>query len=261
MLVLLSPAKNMNFEQRGVPVKPTKPLLQGQANALAEVMRRQTARDLSRLMGISDKLAELNTARFQAFEPTPKSDLTHPAIFAFNGDVYQGLEAHNLSEDDIAYAQDHLRILSGLYGVLRPLDAIQPYRLEMGTKLLTERGSSLYDYWGDAPAKLLRKDLKKQKSPVVINLASDEYFSVIDKKALNAPIITPNFKEVKDDKARTLSFYLKRARGMMAKWIIQNRIETPEELKKFKEGGYRFDAEASTNDKLIFYRPQPKPKK
>ncbi len=259
MIILISPAKNLKFDRDYPPITPTKPLLASEANRLANIMREKTPRDLSRLMKLSDNLSQLNHKRFKAFSLRPASNQTCPAIMAFNGDVYQGLDAASLTPADLDYAQDHLRILSGLYGILRPFDAMQPYRLEMGTRLKNDRGATLYDFWGDRPSKLLRRELRQQKAPVIINLASDEYFSVIDKNVLDAPIITPSFKEIKEGKARALSFFLKRARGLMARWIIENRIENPERLKEFNLGSYRYDKKASTPERLIFTRKQPKP--
>jgi cytoplasmic iron level regulating protein YaaA (DUF328/UPF0246 family) len=207
------------------------------------------------MMKISDDLARLNRERFQAFDADTPGE--KQAAFAFNGEVYRGLEADSLSDADLDYAQDHLRILSGMYGALRPLDAIHPYRLEMGRKLHTRRGENLYDFWGDRIAKELNNLQESKDEPVVLNLASNEYFKSVDRKKLKARVITANFKEEKDGQLRALMVFAKKARGMMARWVIQNRVEDPAELCKFDLGGYRFEADGSSEDELLFTRPQP----
>lgn len=257
MITLLSPAKNLDFSPPPEGLDSTKPALSRDTNELAGVTRELTKADLSRLMSISDKLAGLNHERFQMFKSRGKPREAKQAALAFNGDVYLGLDADTLSADDLGFAQDRLRILSGFYGVLRPLDIIQPYRLEMGTRLPTARGETLYDFWGDKIAKELNKLLKHHDSQAVINLASNEYFRAVDCKALKSPAITIHFKEEKDGKLRALMFYAKRARGMMARWIIQNRVEEPEGLKKFDIGGYKFQPKLSDSANWLFCRPQP----
>jgi cytoplasmic iron level regulating protein YaaA (DUF328/UPF0246 family) len=254
MLILLSPAKNLDWSAPPAGLPMTAPVLLKDANALAKVARKLKAADLKRLMDLSDKLAELNVARFQAFKTEPAAEAVKQAALAFNGDVYQGLQAKTLSADDLAWAQRHLRILSGLYGVLRPLDAIQPYRLEMGVKLAAGKGENLYDFWGAKIAKALAAE----KPGVVLNLASDEYFSAVDLKALKTPVITPKFLDVKDGKARPVFMFVKRARGLMARHIIENRIEDPDALKSVNLSGYRFDAKASSASSWVYSRPQPK---
>lgn len=211
MLVTISPAKSLDMEPVGIV--PTQPVFQKDAISLAKTARNLTLKDLKGLMGISDDLARLNRDRFKAFVAEPAPDTTKPAALAFNGDTYQGLEAKTLTTDDLAWAQDHLCILSGLYGVLRPLDAIQPYRLEMGSRLKTRRGKSLYDYWGDTVAKALNEQAAGQHTDTLINCASQEYFGVADRKALKLRVITPVFMELKDDRPRIVSFFAKRARG------------------------------------------------
>lgn len=253
MLTLLSPAKNLDFSAVDDAPAFTKPVLLDQTRALAKVTKSLSAGDLKRLMGISDDLASLNRERFQAFEGEGDG---MAAAYAFAGDVYRGLDARSLTAQDMGYAQDHLRLLSGLYGVLRPLDAIEPYRLEMGTRLKTDRGETLYAFWGARIAEQLNADLGAGDG-VIVNLASKEYFSAVDRKTLNARIITPAFKDVKDGKARVLFMYAKRARGLMARWIIENRIDAPDALKAFDVEGYRFDAEASSESDWVFQRPQP----
>ncbi|NHK28966.1 peroxide stress protein YaaA [Parvularcula flava] len=260
MIILLSPAKNLDFSPSPDNLEATKPTLSKDTNELASVTRDLTRADLSRLMGISDKLADLNFERFQAFKARGKPAESKQAVLAFNGDVYQGLEAETLNKKDLDYAQNHLRILSGLYGILRPLDVIQPYRLEMGTKLANPRGENLYDFWGEKIAKEINKALKGQQNQFVLNLASNEYFKAVDTAALKAPVITPQFKEEKDGQSRMLMFYAKRARGMMAKWAIENRVDTVEGLKDFNVDGYTFRKSGSDDNTWLFARPQPEPK-
>jgi len=244
----------------GIRVPVTQPRLKDDTRELAAVAKEQSARDLKRLMHISDKLAEMNFERFQAFNLDNRSNSAKPAGLAFDGDVYWGLEADSLSEDTLAYAQDHLRILSGLYGVLRPMDAIQPYRLEMGTKMKNGRGKSLYEFWGARIADRLNEDIADHADTTVVNLASNEYFKAVDTKALGRRVIEAKFLNVKDGKSRALMYYVKHARGAMARWIMENRVDRADGLKDFNAGGYSFDAAASTEDELVFTRPQP-PKK
>ena len=258
MLILLSPAKNMNFDPVERALQSTAPALIDQTRILSKITRGLSQAKLRAMMGINADLARLNYERFQAFkadEPGVK-----PAAFAFNGEVYRGLDAVSLSDDDLAWAQDHLRLLSGLYGALRPLDAIHPYRLEMGRRLHTRRGENLYDFWGTHIAKHLN-ELNEVSTgddePVILNLASNEYFKSVDKKTLNGRVITATFKEEKDGELRALMVYAKKARGMMARWAIQNRISDPADLVKFDGGGYHFEAQGSVDGNLLFTRPQP----
>ncbi|KAA5804521.1 peroxide stress protein YaaA [Alkalicaulis satelles] len=257
MLILLSPAKQLDFEPAPAPQLTTPRLLE-RTRDLAKTARRLSASDLKSLMHLSDDLAQLNRERFQAFDPDASEG--QPAAFAFAGEVYRGLDARSLSRDDLDWAQDRLRILSGLYGVLRPLDAIQPYRLEMGTRLKTRAGATLYDFWGDDIASALKDDLVGQRQPAVINLASQEYARAARLKSLGARVITVDFKEEKDGQLRALMVYAKKARGMMARWIIENRIEDPDKIGQFNVDGYRLDKAGSSADRLLFTRPQP-PKK
>ncbi len=253
MLIVLSPAKRLDFTEPSPDLPATHRRFVDDTASLSKTARNQTQADLRRLMGISADLAKLNQARFKAFDP---EDLEAgvQAAFAFDGDVYQGLEARTLDKAGLAFAQDHLRILSGLYGLLRPLDRIQPYRLEMGTRLKTRRGSSLYDFWGDRISKQLNADAEGQSDPTLVNLASQEYFGAIDAKALKLPIVTPNFREEKDGESRIISFFAKKARGTMARFAIDERIETVEDLKAFDRDGYRFQKSASTDTDWIFTR-------
>lgn len=257
MLTLLSPAKKLNMTpaETGVPI--TQPRLRKDTHELATVAKTQTADDLKRLMHISDNLATMNFERFQAFNLNNKSNSAKPAGLAFDGDVYWGLEANSLSEDTLIYAQDHLRILSGLYGVLRPMDAIQPYRLEMGTRMANGRGKSLYDFWGARIADRLNADLADHADTTLVNLASNEYFKSVDSKALGRNVIGAKFLNVKDGAARSLMYYAKHARGTMARWIMENRVDRADGLKDFNAGGYTLDASASTGNELVFSRPQP----
>jgi len=253
MLIVLSPAKRLDFTEPPADLPATQPRLRDDTAILLKTARRQTQAELRRLMGISDDLAKLNQARFKAFDPEA-TDVGVQAALAFAGDVYQGLDARDLSPADLEWAQDHLRILSGLYGLLRPLDRIQPYRLEMGTRLKTRRGASLYDFWGDRISKQLNADAQGQIEPVLINLASQEYFGAVDARALKLPVITCQFRQAKDGETRIVSFFAKRARGTMARWIIENRIERSERLKEFDRDGYVFDQTRSTETDWLFIR-------
>ncbi|MBR9824796.1 MAG: peroxide stress protein YaaA [Alphaproteobacteria bacterium] len=255
MLVLLSPAKNMNFDPVERDLAATTPTLIDETRILSKTTRGLTVSKIKAMMGISDDLATLNRERFQAFDADQPGE--KQAAFAFNGEVYRGLEAETLSDDALAYAQDHLRLLSGMYGVLRPLDTIHPYRLEMGRKLHTGRGESLYDFWGDKIAKELNDAQDDIAEPVILNLASNEYFKSVDKKKLKARVITATFKEEKDGQLRALMVYAKKARGMMARWVMENRITDPADLTKFNVAGYRFEEAGSKSDNLLFTRPQP----
>lgn len=252
MLTVISPAKSLDLVP--VPVAPTLPLWQDEATRLARTARNLTLGGLRDLMGISDDLARLNRDRFRAFSADPAPEQTWPAAFAFNGDTYRGLDFRSLDEDDRSYAQDHLRILSGLYGLLRPLDAIQPYRLEMGSRLRTRRGATLYHYWGDRIARALRDEARALGTDALINCASQEYFAAADRPALKLRVVTPVFMEVKGGKAGIVSFHAKRARGAMARFIIEHRIEDPEGIKAFTTGGYIYEADHSDADRWVFLR-------
>jgi len=250
MLVVVSPAKKMNMDPvEGVTA--TRPAFQAQADELAKVAQGLSVHDLQKLMKISENLAKLNRDRFNDFGEMEEK----PAALAFAGDTYQGLEAASLDADEMAWAQDHFRILSGLYGVLRPLDAIQPYRLEMGSRLKTDKGKTLYDYWGDTIAKALNDHAKAVNADVLINCASQEYFGAVDLNALNLRVITPVFMEEKPGGPKIVSFYAKRARGAMARYIIQRRLTDPEALTEFDSGGYRYVPDMSEADKPVFVRP------
>lgn len=251
MIIVLSPAKRLDFTEV-IDAPSTARRFVEETASLAKTTRRLTRADLRKLMSISDKLADLNRERFQAFDPESQDGVQ--AAFAFAGDVYEGLKARDMDAAALAFAQDHVRILSGFYGLLRPLDRIQPYRLEMGVRLKTRRGSSLYDFWGDRISKQLNEDAEGQTDPTLINLASQEYFGAVDAKALKLPVVTPHFREEKDGESRIISFFAKKARGTMARFAVDERLEKAEDLKAFDRDGYRFDKGASTETDWIFIR-------
>ena len=253
MLVVISPAKRLDWAERDHEV--TQPDFQDDAIRLSKTAKNLTLGDLKKLMGLSDDLARLNRDRYRAFSDTPDANATRPAALAFAGDTYQGLEADSLDDDEIAWAQDHLRILSGLYGVLRPLDAIQPYRLEMGSRLKTRRGKNLYEYWRDQLSKALNKQAAEIGSDVLVNCASQEYFGAVDPKALRLNVVTPVFMEDKGGTPKIVSFFAKKARGAMARYIIQHRLTDPAGVLDFDSGGYEYRADLSETDRPVFVRP------
>ena len=252
MLVVISPAKRLDWDARDVAT--TQPDFQEDAVRLAKTARNLTLGKLKGLMDLSDDLARLNRDRFQAFEDTPADQITRPAALAFAGDTYQGLEAGSLDGDEMAWAQDHLRILSGLYGVLRPLDAIQPYRLEMGSRLKTRRGTNLYDYWRDTLSKALNAQAQAIGTEVLINCASQEYFGAVDRAALKLRLIEPVFLERKDGSEKIVSFFAKKARGAMARFAVEKRLTSPEGLQEFDTGGYEFQPSQSDDNRWVFSR-------
>lgn len=257
--MLLSPAKSLDFTSRPVTRKHSEPRFLDHSAELIEVLRTKSPDELSKLMKISDELAVLNHARYRDFELPFTSKNARAAILAFNGDVYRGMDApHTFGERDFTEAQKTVRILSGLYGVLRPLDLIQPYRLEMGIPLKTAHARDLYQYWGELPSEVLKQDLADAPgSEAVINLASNEYFGVVDPKVLGAPIISPRFEEVNPSgRRRMVSFFAKQARGAMAGWIVRHRVRSVRKLREFDADGYRFDRAASTAGRPVFVRPQ-----
>lgn len=257
MLFLLSPAKTLDYDtpvRAPVSKKATDPLFTDRAAELIDVLRRKTPAQVAGLMGLSDKLAALNVARYGAWQPEATPANSKPAALAFNGDVYEGLDAKTLKAAGLAWAQQHLVILSGLYGALRPLDRLQPYRLEMGTALATPRGKDLYAYWGDTVAEYLNQRLAGEKVPVVVNLASVEYARVALRKSLAARVVNCQFEEGKDGGYKVISFFAKRARGMMARYAIEHRVRRPEQLQGFAAAGYTLAREASTPDRLVFRR-------
>ena len=260
MLVLLSPAKKLDESSPTPKLPPSQPALLEDAQQLVELLRTDhgTADALAELMGLSDKLAELNAERYQQFRFPHTADNARPALATFAGDSYTHLAGEEWEEEDWRWAQDHLRILSGLYGVLRPLDLIQPYRLEMGTKLENPRGDRLYDFWGTRIAETLREALEAQEDKIVVNLASNEYFKSVDRDALgeDVRVVEPTFKDYKKDKYKIVSFYAKRARGAMADAILRQRVDSLEHLKSLEPLGYHFDEEGSQGDDLLFLRRQ-----
>ena len=253
MIAVVSPAKSLDFETTH-NVKPTKPRLLDCTNELIDVLRKKSPEEVKELMSISDNLAVLNVNRYQNFEEKHSSRNAKPSVFAFQGDVYQGLKAETFDQDKLEFAQKHFRILSGLYGLLRPLDLIQPYRLEMGTRLAFDDYNTLYQYWDDKILKLLLKDLKAQGDDIIVNLASVEYFKSIDKKNVPARIIDVEFKDFKNGKYKIVSFYAKKARGLMSRYIIENEIRNPDDLRGFDYEDYYFDEDASSENMLAFKR-------
>lgn len=253
MLTVISPAKRLDWAERDTEV--TQPEFQDDAIRLSKTARNLTLGDLKKLMDLSDDLARLNRDRYRAFADAPEAKTTRPAALAFAGDTYQGLEAATLDTEEMAWAQEHLRILSGLYGLLRPLDAIQPYRLEMGSKLKTRRGKTLYAYWRDQLSKALNAQAEQIGSDVLVNCASQEYFGAVDPKALKLRTVTPVFMEDKAGSPKIVSFFAKKARGAMARYIIQHRVTNPAGLLDFNTGGYAYRADMSDADKPVFVRP------
>ncbi|MFN3931453.1 MAG: peroxide stress protein YaaA [Brevundimonas sp.] len=252
MLIVLSPAKRLDFTEADPALPASERRFLEDTGSLARTARARSVAELRRLMSISDDLARLNRERFQAFDPESTEGVQ--AAFAFAGDVYEGLGARELDAAALTWAQDHIRILSGLYGLLRPLDRIQPYRLEMGTRLKTRRGASLYDFWGDRLSKCLNADVEGQADPTLVNLASQEYFGAVDARALKLPVVTPHFRETRDGESRIISFFAKKARGGMARFAIDERIDKAEDLKAFDRDGYRFDKAGSNETDWIFTR-------
>ena len=256
MLILISPAKTLDLDSELPTSEFSKPDYLKQAKGLIDVLRELNPEQLSKLMGISDKLAELNYERNMNWSTpfTPKN--ARPALLTFKGDVYAGLNAYEFSDRDFTFAQQHLRILSGLYGVLRPLDLMQPYRLEMGTKLANPTGDNLYDFWGDQVSRALTKQLDALGSRTVINLASNEYFKAVKTDKLDADIITPVFRDLKNGKYKVISFFAKKARGRMSAWLIQNRVQKIEQLKDYDLDGYRYNEEQSKGNDWVFTRDE-----
>ncbi|KRP36963.1 MAG: hypothetical protein ABS34_05015 [Opitutaceae bacterium BACL24 MAG-120322-bin51] len=258
MLILLSPAKSLDYQAPLHTNKATQPRLAAHAAELINQLKALNTEAVGTLMHLSPKLAELNHARYQNYQPTFTAANSRQAILAFTGDVYQGLALAKWSPDDFAAAQQQIRILSGLYGVLRPLDRMQPYRLEMGTKFENTRGNNLYQFWGSTITELLNQDLKASGSDLVVNLASNEYFSSVKLNELNGQLITPVFKDAKNGTFKIISFYAKKARGMMADYIVRNQVQTIEGLKVFNSNGYQFDAAASAGNTIVFLRAEQK---
>jgi uncharacterized protein len=257
MLLLISPAKTLDFETpvaEALLARARRPAFVPRSQALVGLLRDLPAQGIGELMGVSPALAELNAQRFKAWSSRFGPHNSKPALLAFAGDVYDGLQAATMSEADLDWAEHHLRILSGLYGVLRPLDWLQPYRLEMGTRLANPSGRDLYAFWGDTLAEHLNKELKADASPVVVNLASQEYFKAVDRPVLKARVVECVFEDWKDGRYKLISFFAKKARGLMARWIIEHRVMTPQALTGFDREGYAHAPEASTPQRLVFRR-------
>ncbi len=258
MLIVLSPAKSLDYK---TPVKvnsPTLPEFASESAKLIADLKQLSPQAVAQLMDLSDALAALNVGRYRDWSKKSTEENSKPAIYAFNGDVYDGFDVNSLGVKAINFAQGHLRILSGLYGVLRPLDLMQAYRLEMGTSFNNIRGKDLYAFWGNRVTDSLKKILETQKAPVLLNLASEEYFKVVQPKNLNCPVISPVFQDQKDGKFKIISFYAKRARGLMARYVVENGLNDPADLQHFNVDGYRYFAAESRPDKPLFRRPEKK---
>lgn len=256
MFALISPAKTLDYESTLPTDEHTLPRLLDHSQQLIDVSRKLSASEIAKLMSVSEKIANLNVERFRDWQSDFDLSNSRQAIFAFKGDVYTGLDAYSLTQADLEYAQCHLRMLSGLYGLLRPLDLMMPYRLEMGTKLANPRGHNLYEFWGDEITQLINQDLSEAKSDLLVNIASDEYYKSVKESKIEAEIIKPVFLDQKNGKYKVISFYAKKARGLMARYIIENKPNTVDDLKSFNTDGYYFDAESSLKGELIFKRDE-----
>ena len=254
MLILISPAKTLDFDTPSVAPKHSQAGMLDDSEQLIDILTTKSPLDLEKMMGISSKLAQLNAERYHQWSRPFNKKNAKQALLAFKGDVYTGLNAETFSEADFLYAQEHLRILSGLYGVLRPLDLIQPYRLEMGIKLENSRGKNLYEFWGERITKKLNSQLKKIESDTILNLASNEYFKSVKHKELNGKLVTPVFKDWKNGEYKMISFFAKKARGTMSAWLIQQQVEDLAKLKRFKIDGYKYSAAESSPEKPVFLR-------
>ena len=254
MLFILSPAKSLDYDTPPQVKTHTQPMFSRQSAELIDVLKAKTPQDISRLMKLSDALSGLNVGRFQAWSKKFTVKNSKQSVLAFNGDVYEGLAAKTLNASQLDWAQAHLCILSGLYGVLRPLDLMQPYRLEMSTTLATEKGSNLYQFWGSQISDYLNQRAAAETSPVIVNLASEEYFKAVDLKALKAPVVNCVFEDYKNGKYKIISFHAKRARGLMARYAIEKRAATVQKLESFNVEGYAFVRGESKPDRLVFRR-------
>lgn len=257
LMMVISPAKTLDFEQPSSTEIATQIRFPDESARLIDLLRRCTVADLRGLMSISSQLAELNVQRFSDWQWPMPSDRSKQAVLAFQGDVYTGLDAASLSEAQLKQAQSQLRILSGLYGLLRPLDNILPYRLEMGTALSSERGRNLYQWWGNQITDLLAQDMQQEGASVLVNLASNEYFKAISTGRLSTPVITPEFRDYKNDQYKIISFFAKKARGMMVRYILEQGVDRVEGLKDFNMAGYRYDARRSDEKRICFLRDEP----
>ncbi len=259
MIITLSPSKGQDFESAAPTQTYSIPIQLSESEVLVEQLKKLSKSNISELMSISENLSELNYQRYKDFKTPFNAQNAKQALFAFKGDVYSGINTASMNQADYEYAQQHLRILSGLYGCLKPLDLIQPYRLEMKTKLVTKNADNLYQYWGDSITNELNSALQNQKEKVVVNLASQEYWKSVKPKNLDGKVINVAFKENKEGKSRIIAIFAKKARGMMADFLIRNRVEMVEDIKGFNYGNYRFDASVSTDTLFVFSRQQPKP--
>ena len=257
MIITLSPSKGQDFASPIQVHRVTRPRMLDDSQVLIDELKQYSVDQVRDLMSVSENIAKLNVERFRRFSTPFTETNARPALFAFKGDVYRGIPVTEYEPDDLEYAQAHLRMLSGLYGCLRPLDLIQPYRLEMKTKLSNPRGDNLYQFWGDRITRCLNAELAQQEEPVLVNLASSEYFKSVKPKLLEGRLLHIAFKEVKNGKARVIAVFAKRARGLMADFIIRNRIEQAEGIKKFDLAGYQFASDESDNKQWVFTRPQP----
>jgi cytoplasmic iron level regulating protein YaaA (DUF328/UPF0246 family) len=254
MLTVLSPAKTLDFDTPAGTHSATQPEFLARSAGLVADARALSQEDIQALMGVSENIAQLNHRRFMDWGEPFELDNAKQAILAFKGDVYTGLEASTLTETQLSFAQSHLRILSGLYGLLRPLDLMQPYRLEMGLKFVNRGGKNLYQFWGDSITKSLNEQLKNSRSKVLVNLASNEYFRSVQPKALDADVVTPVFRDLKGDQYKVISFFAKKARGQMARFIIDNELDEPEAIKEFTTDGYRYNKAESSVREWVFTR-------
>lgn len=258
MLIVLSPAKSLDYKSPAKVKHTTLPDFVAQSAKLIADLKKLSPQEVANLMGLSDQLAALNVGRYRDWSKKFTEENSKPAIFAFDGDVYDGFDVQSLNAKSLDFAQDHIRILSGLYGALRPLDLMQPYRLEMGTPFKNPKGKDLYAFWGDLVTKSLKKVLDQQKQPILLNLASEEYFKVLQAKDLGCEVISPVFQDAKDGKYKIISFYAKRARGLMARFVVENRITNPADLQNFNLDGYKYFAAESKSNKPVFRRAEMK---
>ncbi|BBB25544.1 peroxide stress protein YaaA [Amphritea japonica] len=256
MLLVISPAKNLDYDTPATTDRHTQPQHLDHASNLIQQLRDYSVQDIAELMKLSDKLSALNVARYESWSMPFNNDNAKQAVLAFNGDVYSSLNAQDFNEEELDFTQKHLRILSGLYGVLRPLDLMQPYRLEMGTKLTNSRGNNLYAFWGDIVTDDLNRSLTEEDQPALVNLASNEYFKSVKPKNLQGRMITPVFKDWKNGQYKIISFFAKKARGLMCRYAIKNKITDAEQLKNFNLGGYQYDESLSKEDTWVFTRKE-----
>jgi cytoplasmic iron level regulating protein YaaA (DUF328/UPF0246 family) len=256
LLAVISPAKTLDFETDSPVTESTEYRFPEDAQSLVDLLKTQSVKDIQKLMKLSENLAELNVQRYHDWQPVMTEGNSKQALFAFKGDVYTGLSAETLELPQISHAQEKLRILSGLYGLLRPLDRMQPYRLEMGTRLKNERGANLYDFWGDKITRALSADLKASQSEYLVNLASGEYYKAVKEAQLPVPVITPNFLDEKNGEYKIISFFAKKARGLMVRYILDQNPKTLDSLKAFNYAGYKYSEQDSDEFNWVFKRPE-----